>query len=163
PLPMLAVLAILVGALARRISGAWWSAPVAVAITFVGLAPNPFGWPLNWYALTYGFGAVEDGSLLRPTLWNSPTHTLGSVLSLGPVGAAGRLAGRLGGRGAARAVGGGVRRAAGGCDGGQAHVPAAAARRSRPGRRRAPGQATPGASPRGRRRGSGAGGAGLRA
>jgi hypothetical protein len=82
PLPMLAVLAVLVGVLARRISGAWWSAPVAVAITFVGLAPNPFGWPLNWYALTYGFGAIEDGSLLRPTLWNSPTQTFGCALSV---------------------------------------------------------------------------------
>ena len=82
PLPMLAVLAVLVGVLARRVCGVWCSAPVAVAITFVGLAPNPFGWPLNWYARTYGFGAIEDGSLLRPTLWNSPTQTFGCVLSV---------------------------------------------------------------------------------
>jgi hypothetical protein len=82
PLPMLAVLAVLIGALARRMSGAWWAAPVAVGGTFVVLAPNPVAWPLGPFFRTYGFGALEDGSLLRPTLWNSTTQTFGCTLSV---------------------------------------------------------------------------------
>ncbi len=82
PLPMLAVLAVLIGALARRLSGAWWSAPAAVAGTFLVLAPNPLSWELGPFFQTYGFGAIEDGSLLRPTLWNSTTQTFGCTLSV---------------------------------------------------------------------------------
>jgi hypothetical protein len=80
-LPMVAALVLVIAALARRLSGAWWTGPAAAVVTFFVLAPDPYRWPLPPFFTGYlGFGAVEDGSLLRPSLWSSPTQTFGAVL-----------------------------------------------------------------------------------
>lgn len=78
-LPMLAGLVLMVATLARRLTGVWWTGPVAVLITFFTLAPDPYRWPLPPF-FADSFGAVDDASLLRPVLWSSPTQTFGAVL-----------------------------------------------------------------------------------
>jgi hypothetical protein len=82
PLPVLAATAVLIAALARRLTGTWWSGPIAVGITYLGLAPDPYGFAMLRYFTVYGFGVVEDGSLLRPTMWISPTQTFGTLIAL---------------------------------------------------------------------------------
>lgn len=79
-LPYLAVSVVLVGAIARRLTGQWWSGPAAVAVTFLVLAPHPYGWRMMSWLGQYGFGVVEDGSLLRLSTWLSPTQTFGGAL-----------------------------------------------------------------------------------
>ncbi|WP_412749002.1 hypothetical protein [Krasilnikovia sp. M28-CT-15] len=81
PLPFLAAFVVLVASLARRLTGQWWTGPVAVVMTFLAQSPNPYGWPLELTFPTYGFGVVEDGGLLRPTMWNSTTQTFGQLIA----------------------------------------------------------------------------------
>jgi hypothetical protein len=78
PLPMLAGTLLLVAVLARRITGGWWTGPVAAAVTLLVLAPDPYGWP--HYDGWFGFGAYEDGSMFRMVAWTSPTQTFGALL-----------------------------------------------------------------------------------
>ncbi|MEV4508867.1 hypothetical protein AB0K00_07910 [Dactylosporangium sp. NPDC049525] len=78
PLPMLAGTLLLVAVLARRLTGGWWTGPVAAAVTLLVLAPDPYGWP--HYDGWFGFGAYEDGSMFRMVAWTSPTQTFGALL-----------------------------------------------------------------------------------
>ncbi|HEU4423990.1 MAG TPA: hypothetical protein VFR67_15775, partial [Pilimelia sp.] len=69
-LPMLVLTTVLVATLGRVITRRWWAGPVAVGITFLSVAPNPFRW----------IGAsLPDASPLG-VLWLSPTQTFGMVL-----------------------------------------------------------------------------------
>ncbi|MET7418537.1 hypothetical protein [Dactylosporangium sp. NPDC005555] len=78
PLPMLAGTLLLVAVLARRLTGRWWTGPVAAVVTLLVLAPDPYGWP--HYDGWFGFGAYEDGSMYRMVAWTSPTQTFGAFL-----------------------------------------------------------------------------------
>lgn len=79
PLPMLAGTLLLVALLARRITGGWWTGPVAAAVTLLVLAPDPYGWPHT--DLWFGFSPYEDGSVYRMVAWTSPTQTFGALLA----------------------------------------------------------------------------------
>jgi hypothetical protein len=79
-LPMLAAFAVLVSAIARRLTGKWWPSALAVVITFFVLAPNPYGWGLSEGFTYWGFSAYDDGSSFRTILWTSPTQTFGALL-----------------------------------------------------------------------------------
>ena len=72
-LPLLAVLPLSLGAAARRLTGRWWPGTAAAAITFFGLAADPYGWPMTPGYRAAGFGPVDDGSMLRPGVWISVT------------------------------------------------------------------------------------------
>ncbi|GAA3252944.1 hypothetical protein [Dactylosporangium siamense] len=78
PLPMFAGTLLLVAVLARRLTGGWWTGPVAAVVTLFVLAPDPYGWPHTdgWF----GFSAYEDGSVFRLVAWTSPTQTFGALL-----------------------------------------------------------------------------------
>jgi hypothetical protein len=78
PLPMMVAFLLLIAAIARRLTGLWWTGPVAAGAALLVNAPDPYGWRLNdgWF----GFGAVEDGSVFRLTSWTSPTQTFGQLL-----------------------------------------------------------------------------------
>ncbi len=78
PLPMLAGTLLLVAVLARRLTGGWWTGPVAAGAALLVLAPDPYGWP--HYDGWFGFGAYEDGSMFRMVAWTSPTQTFGALL-----------------------------------------------------------------------------------
>lgn len=82
PLPVLAATVVLIAALTRRLTGSWGSGLVAVGVTYLALAPDPYGFSMLRYFSVYGFGVVEDGSLLRPTMWISPTQTFGTLIAL---------------------------------------------------------------------------------
>jgi hypothetical protein len=79
-LPMVVTFAVLVAVAARRLTGRWWTGPAALVVTFLVLAPNPYGWPLNGTSFANGFSVVEDGSLLRPAIFSSPTQTYAQML-----------------------------------------------------------------------------------
>jgi hypothetical protein len=83
-LPMLAAFVVLVAALARKLTGGWWSGPVAVFFTLFVLAPNPYGWGVAEFYTNLAFSNVDDGSALRLTVWSGPTQTLGALL-FGPL------------------------------------------------------------------------------
>lgn len=68
-LPMLAALVVLVAVAAVRLTGRWWTAPAALAITFLSTAPSPYGWG----------GKIVDANSLG-SLWLSPTHAFGMTL-----------------------------------------------------------------------------------
>ncbi|MBB2909502.1 hypothetical protein FHS43_000748 [Streptosporangium becharense] len=70
--PMAGVLVVLVAVTARRLTGLWWTGPVAAGISFLVVAPNPLAWST---------GLVPSGALLDGTLWVSPTQTFGAVTS----------------------------------------------------------------------------------
>ncbi|MFC4999940.1 hypothetical protein ACFPIJ_19120 [Dactylosporangium cerinum] len=78
PLPMLAGTLLLVAVIARRLTGGWWTGPVAAVVTLFVLAPDPYGW--LHYDGWFGFGAYEDGSMFRMVAWSSPTQTFGALL-----------------------------------------------------------------------------------
>jgi hypothetical protein len=63
-LPMLAVLVVGVAEIARAVVKAWWSGPVAVAITLFAAAP---------------WGRTSTGGLLT-NIWLSPTQTFGAAI-----------------------------------------------------------------------------------
>ncbi len=77
-LPMFLCFLILLAAITRKLTGHWWTGPVAVAATYLVLAPDPYGWAMTegWF----GFSATEDGSVFRLLTWTSPTQTLGATI-----------------------------------------------------------------------------------
>jgi hypothetical protein len=79
-LPMIIAFAVLIAVLARKLFGNWWTGPVAAVVTFFVLAPDPYLWPLGGFDTNLGFNTVDDGGLLRLTLWTSPTQTFGEML-----------------------------------------------------------------------------------
>lgn len=79
-LPMLGAFVVLVAALAVRLLGAWWTGIAAPAVTLFVLAPDPYAWPLPTFHITNAFGPVDDGSVLRLTVWTGPTQTFGALL-----------------------------------------------------------------------------------
>ncbi|GIH02473.1 hypothetical protein Rhe02_05400 [Rhizocola hellebori] len=79
-LPYFAVLALLVPAITRRLTRAWWTGPVALLVTFFVLAPHPFKWLVSNQLSDIGFDSVLDASLLRTTLWLGPPITLAAAL-----------------------------------------------------------------------------------
>ena len=78
--PYLAILIVLIPATARRLTGRWWTGAAALVVTFLVLAPYPYGWPMTSVISQFGFNAVDDGSLLRPTLWLGPPQTFGAAI-----------------------------------------------------------------------------------
>lgn len=78
PLPMMVAFLLLIAAIARRLTGLWWTGPVAAGAALLVNAPDPYGWRL--LDSGFGFGAVEDGSVFRLTTWTSPTQTFGQLL-----------------------------------------------------------------------------------
>jgi hypothetical protein len=79
-LPMLAGFVVLVAALGRRLGGGWPAGAAVVAGTLFVLAPNPYGWQLGPFYTGLAFGPVDDGSVLRLTVWSSPSQTFGALL-----------------------------------------------------------------------------------
>jgi hypothetical protein len=80
-LPYLAILALLISAITRHLTGRWWTGPVALLVAFFVVAPQPYNWTFDtWQLGTYGFGLFEDGSLLRWTLWFGPPQSFGAAL-----------------------------------------------------------------------------------
>ncbi len=69
-LPMLVAFVLLTAAAARRITGAWWSGPVAAAIAVLGTVATP-------YATVSG--SVFDAQTLQAT-WISPTNAFGLAM-----------------------------------------------------------------------------------
>jgi hypothetical protein len=69
-LPMFAAFVVLVAAGARRLTGGWWSGPVAVAVALFGVVAGPYGWITD---------SVWDTQTLLAT-WTSPTNILGLAL-----------------------------------------------------------------------------------
>jgi hypothetical protein len=61
---------VLTAATARRLTGGWWTGPVAVAIALFGTVAGPYGWIP---------GSVPDTQTLLAT-WISPTNLLGLAL-----------------------------------------------------------------------------------
>ncbi len=66
-LPMFVAFVVLTAVAARRLTGGWWSGPVAVAIALFGTVADPYGWagtpvmdtqtlPINWLSPTNLFG-----------------------------------------------------------------------------------------------------------
>ncbi|WP_162907955.1 hypothetical protein [Allorhizocola rhizosphaerae] len=79
-LPFLATFLVLVAAIARKLTGLWWTGPVAGVMTFFVLAPNPYPWPLHGWFSTFATSPVDDGSNFRVVMWTSPTQTFGVAL-----------------------------------------------------------------------------------
>ncbi|MEV4511678.1 hypothetical protein AB0K00_22205 [Dactylosporangium sp. NPDC049525] len=77
-LPMIAAFLVLIGAIARSLTGRWWAAALAPAATFFALSPNPYSWRLqdSWF----GFSAFDDGSVFTMVTWTSPTQTFGITI-----------------------------------------------------------------------------------
>jgi hypothetical protein len=77
-LPMIAAFVVLIGAVARTLTGRWWAAALAPAATFFALSPNPYEWRLrdSWF----GFSAFDDGSVFTMVTWTSPTQTFGITI-----------------------------------------------------------------------------------
>jgi hypothetical protein len=68
-LPVIAALVVLVAVAAVRLTGRWWTAPAALAVTYFSMAPSPYNWG----------GTIFDASSLGQ-LWLSPTHIFGMTL-----------------------------------------------------------------------------------
>jgi hypothetical protein len=69
-LPMVMALAVLVAALATRLTGRWWAGPAAVAAVYLCTPPDPYPWtnsPVDW------------ASSLALT-WISPTNAFGKAI-----------------------------------------------------------------------------------
>jgi hypothetical protein len=79
-LPLIAGLPLLLGVAAHQLTGRWWVGPVAAATTWFGIGPELYNWPLASRYRFPGFGAVDDGSLLRQGLWVSVTQTFAAVI-----------------------------------------------------------------------------------
>lgn len=69
-LPMFVALVILTAAGARRLTGGWWSGPVAVAVALFGTVAGPYQWTIS---------PVYDPMPLHVT-WISPTNLFGLAL-----------------------------------------------------------------------------------
>lgn len=68
-LPMLAAFLILIVAITRRITGAWWPGVVALVILYLSPAVVPYRWTN---------GPTPEGSALN--LWSTPTQVFGTLL-----------------------------------------------------------------------------------
>ncbi len=79
-LPMLMAFAVLVAALARKVTGGWWSGVAASVLTLFVLSPNPYQWVTWEFYTNLAFSTLEDGSSLRLTVWSGPTQTFGALL-----------------------------------------------------------------------------------
>jgi hypothetical protein len=79
-LPMFAVFAVLTAAAARRLTGGWWSGPVAAAVALFGTVAGPYLWT-DAQRLSLGIKAtpVFDTQTLLAT-WTSPTNLFGLAL-----------------------------------------------------------------------------------
>jgi hypothetical protein len=82
-LPVIAATVVLFAVAGRRITGKWLTGVLAVGITYFVLAPNPYGWRYPSFLTDFGFGVVDDASMLRLNLWQSPTQTFGTALFAG--------------------------------------------------------------------------------
>ncbi len=69
-LPMFVAFVVLTAVTARRITGAWWSGPVAAGLAVFGVAATPYAWVS---------GSVPTSQTLSTT-WISPTHLFGLAL-----------------------------------------------------------------------------------
>ena len=69
-LPMLVAFVVLTAAAARRLTGGWWTGPVAVAVALFGTVAAPYGWAR---------APVFDSQTLGAT-WLSPTNMFGLAL-----------------------------------------------------------------------------------
>jgi hypothetical protein len=69
-LPMLALLTVLIAVLARRITGRWWTGPVAVGFAYAATVASPYPWLSTPVSSGNGLGF----------LWVSPTQTFGALL-----------------------------------------------------------------------------------
>jgi len=79
-LPMLMAFAVLVGLLARKVTGAWWTGVAGSALTLLVLSPHPYQWRLWEFYRNLAFSGLDDGSSLRLTAWTGPTQTFGALL-----------------------------------------------------------------------------------
>jgi hypothetical protein len=79
-LPMLMAFAVLVGLLARKLTGAWWTGIAGSALTLLVLSPHPYQWWVNIFYRNLAFSGLDDGSSLRLTVWSGPTQTFGALL-----------------------------------------------------------------------------------
>jgi hypothetical protein len=70
-LPWLAAFVVLIAAMAWRLTGRWWTGPLAVGVHCLALAPNPYAWTN---------GLISTGDLISGVLWLSPTQTFGAAL-----------------------------------------------------------------------------------
>jgi hypothetical protein len=79
-LPMFVVFTILTAATARRLTGAWWSGPVAAVIALFGTVAGPYLWT-DAQRMSLGIKAtpVFDTQTLLAT-WTSPTNLFGLAL-----------------------------------------------------------------------------------
>jgi hypothetical protein len=74
-LPVLVLCAVLTAVTAVRITGRWWTGPVAVAVTLVAVSPSPYA---------RGLDPVSSG-LALPSAWLSPTQTFGAAIFAGTI------------------------------------------------------------------------------
>ena len=80
--PLLAVTPFVVASLARQVTGRWWPGPVAALLTFAGVAPYPYGWPMPETYTANGLGPVDDAVVLRFGLFSSPTQTFAALVAI---------------------------------------------------------------------------------
>jgi hypothetical protein len=72
-LPMFVAFAVLTATAARRLTGGWWTGPIAVAVALFGTVAGLYGWAST---------AVFDSQTLGAT-WISPTNMFGLALFAG--------------------------------------------------------------------------------
>ncbi|MBO2452169.1 hypothetical protein J4573_34125 [Actinomadura barringtoniae] len=77
PLPMLAVYTVLIVALARRVTGRWWTGPLAAALCFFTMTPQ-----LSALPQAAGWTDVVSSGTVLNYVWWSPTQTFGAMLCL---------------------------------------------------------------------------------
>lgn len=80
--PLLAVTPFAVASLARQVTGRWWPGPLAALLTFAGVAPYPYGWPMPETYTANGLGPVDDAAVLRFGLFSSPTQTFAALVAI---------------------------------------------------------------------------------
>ncbi len=68
--PMFVVFVVLTAFSARRLTGGWWTGPVAIAVALFGAVAAPYGW--------IGESVFDTQTLLAT--WTSPTNVLGLAL-----------------------------------------------------------------------------------
>ena len=74
-LPMFVAFVVLTATAARRLTGVWWTGPIAVAVALFGTVAGPYGWAST---------AVFDTQTLDST-WISPTNMFGLALFAGAI------------------------------------------------------------------------------
>ncbi|GAA0716823.1 hypothetical protein Drose_36860 [Dactylosporangium roseum] len=79
-LPMLMAFTVLVGLLAGKVTGRWWTSVAASGVTLFVLSPHPYQWRVGEFYRNLAFSGLDDGSSLRLTVWTGPTQTFGALL-----------------------------------------------------------------------------------